>query len=136
MLIYSGTENFVSALCASIPVLRPLWTQLVHGYISRDGSYPSKRGYKLSDLRSGENPSGSGVGIGGGSAGMGPETRIYARGFQNASVNTSQDSILGVTADRQKGDGKWIHCQTESSLNSSAPGAEVPPQPDEREGKR
>ena len=136
MLIYSGTENFVSALCASIPVLRPLWTQLVHGYISRDGSYPSKRGYKLSDLRSGDNPSGSGGGISGGPAGMGPETRIYAREFQDASDNNSQDSILGVAESGQKGDGNRIHCQTEFSLNSSAPDTEVPLQPDEREGKR
>jgi hypothetical protein len=28
MLIYSGTENFVTIMCASIPVLRPLYIKL------------------------------------------------------------------------------------------------------------
>jgi hypothetical protein len=126
MLIYSGTENFVSALCASIPVIRPLWSKVVHGYISSEGSYPS-RSYHLSDMqRSGDAERYIG-GEGGGSGARGPETRIYARGFKGVSDNNSEDSILRDTRTGSRGDkdvGNGIFCQTEIRVNSTRSGRE------------
>lgn len=120
MLIYSGTENFVSALCASIPVIRPLWSFLIHGYVSRDGSYPNKPSYQLSDMDR-SNGRSTGGGLSGNRAG--PETRIYADAFeQGGSDNNSEEMILhdkkgGVM--HAKRDDRGITCQTEISVNSA-----------------
>lgn len=113
MLIYSGTENFVSALCASIPVIRPLWSQIVHGYTSSDGSYPSQS-YQLSDMNSGNAERAIK-----GSSGAGPETRIYAREFRDASDNNSEDSILREAKNGHKEPGNEMFFQTEFSMNSN-----------------
>lgn len=130
MLIYSGTENFVSALCASIPVIRPLWTRIVHGYVSSDGSHSSGRGYKLGDMRSNEEGAPGNNAAIGGSPGMGPETLIYARGFRDASDNNSEYSILRTRDAKDDDHGNEIHCRTEFSLNSSAGEVDVLHQPD------
>lgn len=54
MLIYSGTENSVSVMCASIPVLRPFWHN-VHGYMTADKPTSSDsyrlRGFRANDLK-------------------------------------------------------------------------------------
>jgi hypothetical protein len=102
MLIYSGTENFVFCLCASIPVLRPLWSAVVRGYASsRD------RSYQLSDMQNGSTDAERAMGrsgrsgstgnrLGGsrlgGSNAPGPETRIYASAFGEG--NGSDETIL------------------------------------------
>jgi hypothetical protein len=114
MLIYSGTENFVSALCASIPVIRPLWNKIVHGYTTRDGSYP-ERSYQLSDQPPNENASGKMN-----SRGPGPETRIYAGGFQ--SDNGSDETILRDTKNNGRTtvvEGNDIFCETQISVKST-----------------
>lgn len=92
MLIYSGTENFVFCLCASIPVLRPLWTKMVHSYgTSKD------EGYQLSDRQNGTGEidrANRNTRGGAGSSGPGPglETRIYANAF--GAANSSDEAIL------------------------------------------
>lgn len=121
MLIYSGTENFVSALCASIPVIRPLWSFLIHGYVSREGSYPNKPSYQLSDMDGSQGPNRGG--LSGNRPGAGPETRIYADAFeQSASNNNSEEMILHdrkTDSTHAKRDDKGIFCQTEISVNSA-----------------
>lgn len=119
MLIYSGTENFVSALCASIPVIRPLWSLLIHGYVSRDGSYDNKPSYQLSDMDNSRGQNGGG--LSGSRPGAGPETRIYADAFeQSASNNNSEEMILhdAKTVSVANSD-KRIMCQTDTSVNSA-----------------
>ncbi|KLU90385.1 hypothetical protein MAPG_09347 [Magnaporthiopsis poae ATCC 64411] len=60
MLIYSGTENFVSVMCASIPVLRPLWHK-VRGYTTANKS-TSSDSYRLRCFRANDlEEAGSGV---------------------------------------------------------------------------
>lgn len=89
MLIYSGTENFVFCLCASIPVLRPLWSQVVRGYGSND------RSYQLSDYNNSKDAERAGNSKGlSGSNGPGPETRIYASAFRGETQNGSDETIL------------------------------------------
>lgn len=114
MLIYSGTENFVSALCASIPVLRPLYTKIVHGYGSTDGSFP-QRSYQLSDFNGSKDAERA---LRGHASGTGLETRIYARDFHSTADNASEEEILGEAKSSQKAvDGIEVVRETKVSVN-------------------
>lgn len=45
MLIWSSTENVVTLMCASIPVLRPLYARIKYG--SKGDSYSNSRSYPM-----------------------------------------------------------------------------------------
>lgn len=113
MLIYSGTENFVSALCASIPVLRPLYSKLRHGYGSNDDSFPS-RSYHLSVFN---NSNDAERALRGHPSGAGMETRIYAGEFARAADNASEEEILGEAKSSQKDSN--VNVETKVSVNYS-----------------
>ncbi|KAI5459432.1 hypothetical protein BGZ63DRAFT_361102 [Mariannaea sp. PMI_226] len=110
MLIYSGTENFVSAICASVPVLRPLWVK-VRGYSSTDGSY-GQRSYKMSRFGS-QDPENA---LGGSKI----ATRIFAggRGVETLDDNASEETILREV--RGKGNpNAQVLCHTDISVDYS-----------------
>ena len=91
MLIYSGTENFVSAICASIPVLRPLYIRL-RGYGSSGDSYPH-RSYQMNGF--GSQDAETALGGGGDREGR-MATKIFAGGGDANRVtgdNASEETI-------------------------------------------
>ncbi|KAF4988167.1 hypothetical protein FDECE_15164 [Fusarium decemcellulare] len=117
MLIYSGTENFVSAICASIPVLRPLWVR-IRGYGSSGDSYPH-RSYQMSRFGSQDPESAL--------AGVDRDGRMAMRIFtggrnHNATVvadNASEETILRDS--RKQGDpGIQVYIKTDISIDYSS----------------
>lgn len=112
MLIYSGTENFVSALCASIPVLRPLYTKIRHGYGSNDGSFPNNS-YHLSVYNNSQDAERA---LRGHPSGAGLETRIYAGEFNGVADNASEEEILREAKTGKNGD---VSVETKVSVNYS-----------------
>lgn len=126
MLIYSGTENFVSVLCASIPVLRPLWSKVRHGYYGSDGQ-SGDRSYEMgryarsgrSDGKDRETP-----------LKMRPdhsvlETTIYTgTNYDTKGDNASEETILRET-NEQQGKGE-VHYRTEVSVQYSNAGESLP----------
>jgi hypothetical protein len=121
MLIYSGTENFVFCLCASIPVLRPLWSQ-VRGYGSSGESYQLSDHHGSRDPERAKNSNGLS-----GSNGPGPETRIYASAFRDDTHNGSDESILRQGNDdsiknQPQVHGREVLCSTEVSVKYSQRG--------------
>ncbi|KAK7421449.1 hypothetical protein QQX98_002147 [Neonectria punicea] len=114
MLIYSGTENFVSVICASVPVLRPLWVKF-RGYSSADDSY-AQRGYKMSRFGS-QDAEGA---LGGNNNMEGMATRIFSGGRDTrvTNDNASEETILREM--RGKGDtGTQVFCKTDISIDYS-----------------
>ncbi|CAM1511889.1 Fc.00g094020.m01.CDS01 [Cosmosporella sp. VM-42] len=117
MLIYSGTENFVSAICASIPVLRPLWIK-IRGYGSTGDSYP-QRSYQMSRFGSQDPESALGDRDRDGMA-----TRIFAGGrdFNTATAdNASEEAILRETKG-QSDSGIRVFMKTDISVNATSRG--------------
>lgn len=116
MLIYSGTENFVSAMCASIPVLRPLWVK-VRGYSSTDNSY-AKHSYHMDRFGSHdpENTLGDG-----GTKREGMATMIFAGGRDKGSKdNASEETILrDARGLSDAGGAQAVLCRTDISVNFS-----------------
>jgi hypothetical protein len=116
MLIYSGTENFVSAMCASIPVLRPLWIKYVRKYGSTDDSSGGGgRSYRLNKLGLRDTESGRRGGGGGSGNKDGIETRIYAH--HGLGDNASDETILRQTSSAQQHDGADVHGKTDIEVN-------------------
>ena len=115
MLIYSGTENFVSVMCASIPVLRPLYNKVVRGYgSSAENSSYGKRSYQLSRLGSRDPESALGNSQHGGM-----ETKIYSsRGGNPLQDNTSEETILRDTKEGAHDSGE-VFRHTEISVKYS-----------------
>ncbi|SPO06361.1 related to integral membrane protein pth11 [Cephalotrichum gorgonifer] len=113
MLIYSGTENFVSIICASIPVLRPLWVK-ARGYDSTaDESY--KRSYQLSGMNSQDPTRALEIGDQGRSA-----TRIFAsQKDRNGDNDTGSEEII-LQSSNGKVDEAQVHCQTDISVSYSS----------------
>lgn len=113
MLIYSGTENFVSVICASIPVLRPLWIK-ARGYESSDDG-SGKRSYQMSRFGSHDAEAALERKSHGHMA-----TRIFTGGrHEGSNVDTgSQETILQET-NRDKGDGAQVYCRTDISVSYS-----------------
>ncbi|MBE3045150.1 hypothetical protein IMZ48_21875 [Candidatus Bathyarchaeota archaeon] len=116
MLIYAGTENFVTIICASLPVLRPLWLN------TRDYDATSDSSGKRSYLRSrfGSNNAEAAL------EGNGPSrmiTRIFTGGRgQDTYTDTGSEEIILQETDRDKGgreDGTQVYCRTEFSVNYS-----------------
>jgi hypothetical protein len=114
MLIYSGTENFVSALCASVPVIRALWTKVLYGYASSNGSY-QKRSHHLSDLNMGDAE----CAIRESAASPGIETRIYATSFDESIENQSEETILRDKIQRSVIGEQELVCTSKMSINFS-----------------
>lgn len=105
MLIYSATENFVFALCASVPVLRPLYVKVIRGQLSGEGGSSGKasgRGgdssYKMGAVGSGSGGDAErslGRDAGGSGKGRGPNTRLYAELVETGN-HGSEEEILAA----------------------------------------
>ncbi|CAM1504640.1 Fc.00g022310.m01.CDS01 [Cosmosporella sp. VM-42] len=113
MHIYSSTENFVSAICASIPVLRPLWLRL-RGFGSTNDPY-SERTYQtnrtsIPDRESTLVSDGRQM----------TATSIFAdrHGFGSMHDNGSEETILR----EMHGQNGHVFCRTEISVNYSSRG--------------
>lgn len=116
MLIYSGTENFVTAMCASIPVLRPLWSKVRHGYYGSN-SASAKQGYELGGRY---GPSAGSKNLEGALApnhGI-HEARIYTGGrkYDIENDNASEETILRES-NAQSHKNNEVYCRTEISVN-------------------
>ncbi|KPM36172.1 hypothetical protein AK830_g10396 [Neonectria ditissima] len=118
MLIYSSTENFVSVICASIPVLRPLWVEF-RGYSSADDSY-AQRGYKMSRFGSQDAE-----GALGGNNVEGMATRIFCGGRDAHVTNDDASEETTLREMRGKGDtGTQVFCKTDISIDYSTRGVD------------
>ncbi|KAM0543295.1 hypothetical protein ACHAPJ_012379 [Fusarium lateritium] len=116
MLIYSGTENFVSAICASIPVLRPLYIRL-RGYGSSGDSYPH-RSYQMNGF--GSQDAETALGGGGDREGR-MATKMFAGGRDANRVtgdNASEETILRESK-KQREQGIQVFTKTDFSIEYS-----------------
>ncbi|KAF4960745.1 hypothetical protein FSARC_10374 [Fusarium sarcochroum] len=117
MLIYSGTENFVSAICASIPVLRPLYIRL-RGYGSSGDSYPH-RSYQMNGF--GSQDAGTALGGVGGDREGRMATKIFAGGRDAHRIspdNASEETILRESR-KQREQGIQVFTKTDFSIEYS-----------------
>ncbi|KAL8383413.1 hypothetical protein RB595_006932 [Gaeumannomyces hyphopodioides] len=96
VFIYSGTENFVSIVCTSIPVLRPLWHKVL-GYTTADKS-SSSDSYRLRSLR-GKDPE---AGPGGG-ASDGTRAKAHGGGRRGDDLVTAVDELKIYAGDNPGG---------------------------------
>ena len=118
MLIYSGTENFVLAVCASVPVLRPLYVKIVRGQLSGEGSSGKGSSYKMGTLGGSGDPDRSlGRDAEGGRRGQGLNTMIYAELVETRN-HGSEEEILNRSDTPVAND--QIRRQTEVSMEYSS----------------
>ena len=112
MLIYSGTENFVSSMCASIPVMRPLWIKYVRKYESEDDSH-GQGSYKLSD-HSTDPERGHRRNVSDGEEGAGGhKTHIYAGRSVFQSMDNDSDEAILEEANGQR----EVYCKTDIQVD-------------------
>ena len=114
MLIYSGTENFVTVMCASIPVFRPLYMKLRNrtqtsstDASASHGSYKMKR-FGSKDPETIISVPSRGV----------LETTIYSSSGRNdaGNDNASEETILRDSK-AQNGQGGEVYYRTEITRN-------------------
>jgi hypothetical protein len=120
MLIYSGTENFVSVICASIPVLRPLWSRILRREASSSGGSRPFRSYEMDRIsKDPENALGSSYTGGRGIL----ETKVFTSNSHDNAVpdNASDETILRDTWEHNHKTGNVVR-KTEISVSYSGDG--------------
>lgn len=120
LLIYSGTENVVSILCASIPVIRGLWTACMYGYAESHRSYRRSSTQHLSELHLSDLERGSNRRN---CASPTIETRIYAASDDGSAARKSEETILRDKVQRSVFFGEQeLVCTSKMSINFSRQG--------------
>ena len=95
MLIWSATENLVTIMCASIPVLRPLYARIKYG--SKGDSYSNSRSYPMPHYGSRKYALGSNPGAG--------ERSGHTAAVSYNVDNASEEEILRGTKMQQESAG-------------------------------
>lgn len=121
MLIYSGTENFVTIMCASIPVLRPLYMKLRNRTLSDSvDSSSGQQSFKLKRFGSKDPETVISVP----SRGV-LETTIYSSGKRkDESGDAGSEEFILRDSKAQNVQSHEVFCQTEITRNYSDAGTE------------